>query len=1487
MVVVKCSLSVSDAGADSLAAAITQGQRSRDEERPNKRRKISEGRDAVSEDSTVSSSRTPAGYVTLGRLVLNLSFAEPKSDLGLAFDSSEEPPLRLPVLVKTFENIGPPKDAYLLELVTIPARDTVFADTITHPDLVDFSPHFSLARSLVSVDNYRGSPPVACYQSTLYWLRDERSFQLVTDILWKNSLVVPNRLTREARLVLSNYTPHDRAEDLPKAEHQESRKSSQNSWSPRDFYDNVYVPPETPEASADVRCDLVRCKLYPFQNRAVRWLLEREGVELQANGKVAPREQIHREELPDYFREFTAADGRRCFVSHLFKVVTTDLSGWNDAGRYLKGGILAEEMGLGKTVEVITLMCLHRRAMPINGATGSVDGDGLVKSRATLIITPPAILEQWKQEIQNHSPSLSVFHYTGLQRYQQMSDEELVRMVAENDVVLTTYNVLAKEVHHSGDAPKRDLRHEKKFEPRKTPLVQISWWRVCLDEAQMIESGVSNAARVARLIPRENAWAVTGTPIRKDIKDLFGLLLFLHYEPFCSFQDIWIRLWDEFQPAFKSIINKIALRHSKDRIRSELRLPPQKRVIITIPFTAVEEQHYSHLFEKMCEECGLDSSGAPLREDWDPDSPSTIEKMRSWLTRLRQTCLHPEVAGSNRRALGTGNGPLRSVAEVLEVMIDQNETLIRAEERALLMSQIRRGQLLENAARRREALDIWQKALDRATEMVQECREQLRVEREKLRSARGASETDMVSVDTSSDKDDSEETEKNSRVGTCRQRLRAALEIQHICKFFTANAYYQIKTDPNLTAPDSDEYKALQKAEEDAYEAAKQIRKEMLTDISRKAGRYMKIIDEKFKHKSFVKIPKMKPKFPSFGLEGRRLLEKFENYCDAMNQHAEQYNEWRDAMVKLLRQSLIDEEESVELEGNEYETSTKHQDEMYVYMEALRAMFADRHDALTGQQNLLIEHEVKMSMIQAQKGEGPSPQLYLSIMKTRNKIKPRVELGTLRGIISELRSLATSLEWQESGGSSRARAELVIVNEVLAHASKMASEQGKAISSLEKEVELFRDTMNHRLEYYRQLQQISDTVAPYDEESVGKPLDEALFAAKLRNEAIIDEKLSGLRSKRRYLIHLRDESGPDDSTRICVICQSSFEIGVLTVCGHKYCKDCLRMWWHQHRTCPTCKKRLKANDFHQITYKPQELVVQEEKSPTKLESDRPSKNSIYSDISSGVLKEIKNIDLDSSFGTKIDTLARHIMWLREHDPGAKSIVFSQYKNFLGVLATAFGRFKIGFSSVDAKGGIERFKNDPAVECFLLHAKAHSSGLNLVNATHVFLCEPLINTAIELQAIARVHRIGQHRPTTVWMYLVSDTVEESIYDISVSRRLAHIVQKEKEKEKEAQSPSPGLHNGTTVENITETAIDSANSLEMQDATLGKLLAGGSTGGELVGKDDLWQCLFGGAQRRKTASTTSTDAEREVGRFLRAEAAEERRREAHNCHNSVPN
>ena len=288
------------------------------------------------------------------------------------------------------------------------------------------------------------------------------------------------------------------------------------------------------------------------------------------------------------------------------------------------------------------------------------------------------------------------------------------------------------------------------------------------------------------------------------------------------------------------------------------------------------------------------------------------------------------------------------------------------------------------------------------------------------------------------------------------------------------------------------------------------------------------------------------------------------------------------------------------------------------------------------------------------------------------------------------------------------------------------------------------------------------------------------------------------------------------------------------------------------------------------------MAIQEETSPTRLDSpgssERSVNRSIYSDISNHTLNQIKNIDLEGSyFGTKVDTICRHLYWLREHDAGSKAIIFSQYREFLDVLGRAFHQYKIAFSRFDDRNGIETFKSDPAVECFLLHARAHSTGLNLVVASHVFLCEPLINTAIELQAIARVHRIGQHRATTVWMYLVADTVEESIYEISVTRRLAHI--------KRATKPAASRSGTATPNGIMESTIDAANSLELQTADLSKLLTSGKSGGEVVDNDDLWTCLFGRVKQRDAGFAAAAQAaDGEIGRFLRAEAAEGRRSQA---------
>ncbi|KIW94532.1 uncharacterized protein Z519_04508 [Cladophialophora bantiana CBS 173.52] len=1314
------------------------------------------------------------------------------------------------------------------------------------------------AQKLDSAVKYKhpAALPLACAYAVVQRMGSAVGIQVC--ILWQNSAVVRDRVDPLLLDMLGRYL-------LPT----EPISPTLESWNPRQFYDNVHVPEKSDANSADIQVPHLESRLYPFQRRAVRWLLSREGVAVHPNGELEQLPGPPDSRLPRGFERLETISNGTCYVNHALGVATTNLPAVEEHFAPVQGGILADEMGLGKTLEIIALICLH----PRTAWTSTLPG--LKPSPATLIITPPSILQQWKDELQEHAPTLSVLNYQGVNSYKK-SGEKLIDQLLSQDVVLTTYNVIAKEVHYVAEKPDRNLRYSRRGEVPKSPLTQISWWRVCLDEAQMVESGVSSAATVARLIPRSNAWAVTGTPLRKGHRDLFGLLLFLRYEPWCRSPRLWDYLISYHRPLFRTMLGEIAMRHSKDFVREDLRLPPQSRHTITIPFTAIEEQHYAQLFQEFCEDCDLDRTGAPLGDEWNPDSPVMVEKMRTWLTRLRQTCLHPEVGGRNRRALGRNtNGPLRTVEQVLDVMIDQHESQIRTAQRSRLIAQIRRGQLKENAKDTDEALLIWKGVYEESIGIVSECRKQYEEER--------------LSSNAKKEKEDDEES--NPRLTALRARLRSALEVQHIAIFFMANAFFQLKS---THPPESEEYQQLEKEETAAYEEAKSIRGELLREATGHVNKMIAAIRTNVAN-GLTQIPVMAEPSGYGGIESRKIFDRLHYYCEAMNLQAQQFHELRQKMADFLSQALIDEDEGVELQGDEYESSTKHQDEMYAYMEALRALFADRAEAINGQENLLIKQEMKQFIRIAKEGEGPAPELILKLLAEREQKRVKVsELGCLRGIMAEIRQMVSAVQWQEGNNHTRATQELAILERILKHVQQLNVAQTKALNSLEQEVNNFRDTMNSRLEYYRALQKISDTVAPYQEENVGKPLFKPDYQEFQTEETNLQKKIASFSAKLRYLMHMKTES-KSTAPRVCVICTDSFVDGAMTNCGHLTCKACLIQWVSQYHNCPVCKTRLLLNSFHNITYKPAEIAVQAESpssaasSSTSLSSDHHHDQSIYSDISTTMLNQIKNIDIRGpSFGSKIDFLCRHLLWLREHDPGSKSIIFSQYREFIDVLARAFSEYKISSTRIDVKNGTEKFKSDPAIKCFLLHAKAHSAGLNLVVASHVFLCEPLINTAIELQAIARVHRIGQHRPTTVWMYLIADTVEESIYDISVTRRLAHMKSNEnngsndqkKGKSKTATSSASQSGSSTPYMNNTlqENAIDVANSLELQAADLSRLLASGKSGGEMVDKEDLWSCLFGRLRRHDGAApdapADNQPANTEVARYLRAEAAERR-------------
>jgi len=185
-----------------------------------------------------------------------------------------------------------------------------------------------------------------------------------------------------------------------------------------------------------------------------------------------------------------------------------------------------------------------------------------------------------------------------------------------------------------------------------------------------------------------------------------------------------------------------------------------------------------------------------------------------------------------------------------------------------------------------------------------------------------------------------------------------------------------------------------------------------------------------------------------------------------------------------------------------------------------------------------------------------------------------------------------------------------------------------------------------------------------------------------------------------------------------------------------------------------------------------------------------------------------------------------------------------------------------------------------IEVFLLHAKAQASGLTLVEASNVFLCEPLVNTGLELQAIARVHRIGQQRETRVWLYIIANSVEESVLALSTRRRLEMMSannndgtgtdQSSKDwaekKAKTTSSVSTPQDEVISINNM-ESLLESANSNELLEASA-SMMDKTPGGGEVVGDDSLWNCLFGVSRRNRAEAQVATR------RHLAASAAEQR-------------
>ena len=126
----------------------------------------------------------------------------------------------------------------------------------------------------------------------------------------------------------------------------------------------------------------------------------------------------------------------------------------------------------------------------------------------------------------------------------------------------------------------------------------------------------------------------------------------------------------------------------------------------------------------------------------------------------------------------------------------------------------------------------------------------------------------------------------------------------------------------------------------------------------------------------------------------------------------------------------------------------------------------------------------------------------------------------------------------------------------------------------------------------------------------------------------------------------------------------------------------------------------------------------------------------------------------------------------QHRP--KFCVFSNYPSLLKAAHAHLiegGISSCGVLEPGASHIIERFMQDPsATVLFICMRVGHgAAGLNLTAAHHCVMMEPQLNPGIEVQAIGRVHRLGQSHPVTVHRIQAHQTIESHVLMLQERRK----------------------------------------------------------------------------------------------------------------------
>jgi len=200
------------------------------------------------------------------------------------------------------------------------------------------------------------------------------------------------------------------------------------------------------------------------------------------------------------------------------------------------GGILADQMGLGKTIQIISLVC--------NQVSES--------KKPNLIIVRSTLIHNWLNEFKKFTKQLNIYKHHGGDR------RRVYDILKDKDVVITSYDLIAIDL---------------------PVLESIDWNLIVLDEAQDIRNPEAQRTKSIKKLKKNSGFAVTGTPIQNKLQDLWSIIDFTNPDYLGSRKDFISRYPNDFddgsliEPLVRPLILRRTLESSGKSLPERIDIP--------------------------------------------------------------------------------------------------------------------------------------------------------------------------------------------------------------------------------------------------------------------------------------------------------------------------------------------------------------------------------------------------------------------------------------------------------------------------------------------------------------------------------------------------------------------------------------------------------------------------------------------------------------------------------------------------------------------------------------------------------------------------------------------------------------------------------------------------------------------------------------------------------------------------------------------------